>query len=175
MGNFYNDCIYRKNLVIGMMLSYPVLRIEHDDIFDAFFIYNSTPHEQVNDVTIAKPEYWIIFSPYSGKIHLFSELKICNFLGNHLETNTYITSANRVEGLATNMSIKELASAQKRLYKSYDELRGFAFTDKQKLSDAQRKTMQEYIDTFKEISPTGHKPFYKAMGPEFFKWLDSVI
>ena len=64
--------------------------------------------------------------------------------------------------------IKKLSREFPALYQTVREL---AF--RQELSEEEKKTVQAYRNVMMTLIPEGVLPFYKAVGAEFFAWLDA--
>lgn len=56
----------------------------------------------------------------------------------------------------------------------YEKVRDFAFTPVPELSEEQRKTARDYRAVFAEEAVPGLIPYYKALSPSFFRWLDEA-
>lgn len=161
----YNHDLYKKDLSLGMTMSWPVLRKNMDEIKYAFFFYPNMPSPSAPKDSVSRPSSWIIMNGRSGVINLFTDCRIYDFA----DTDMF-PFANRVEGMKK-IGIKEYKLEQSKLAETFDLLRLFAFKDREELNEAQLKIIADYKDIFQKITPTGHIPFYKALGKDYFEWL----
>lgn len=161
----YNHDIYKKDLSLGMTLSWPVLRNDNGKINIAFFLYPNMPSASAPKDTVSRPSNWIIMNSLSGIINLFSDCRLYDFVD-----TKFFPFTKRVENIK-DIDIKEFRESQKELAYSFDILRIFAFKDKDELNEIQLKAIEDYKQTFLSITPPGHIPFYKDLAKDFFEWL----
>jgi hypothetical protein len=162
----YNHEIFKKDMSVGMTLSWPVLRKENNGTVIAFFLYPNMPvinrSEGVNT-----PSAWLCINEVNSRLMLFSRCDIFSFT-----EDEKLLKLNKVEGYKAVLNIEEMKALKATMAENYDLIKDYVFTDKNSLNQDIKEAKLLYLEAFNKLTPEGHKPFYSDLGRDFFMWLE---
>ena len=74
---------------------------------------------------------------------------------------------------SSGLSVVEYSAQYEKLFELYDDILRFAFADS--VSDEQKALLKEFKEMFVRLTPAGLLPFYKVLGSDFDRWIESVV
>jgi molecular chaperone GrpE (heat shock protein) len=147
-----------SGLPSGTAASLPVAVPYEGGFADALFLFEA-------DSPAGRPFAWAILHPDTGKLLSFSFCKIRDFV----EPGAYPPDMPLPLETPEPITPEQKADGRRELLSLYEELRGFVFAKEP--DNGQRELTERFSQLFETIAYVGHRPFYRALAPDFLGWL----
>ncbi len=156
----------RKRIPDELVRSYPVL-VEGNGKYLVAFMYFYKRGVPPDAPKVSSPRYLMLVNPTSGDIVEFKRVKPEDFGYEWPESKPL-----GVHDFDTAMTVDEFLEMQEELYNLYDTV--FAlYRDRSEVSLTEKaKEMARFRELFNKLVEKPLIPYYKALNPDFYKWLD---
>jgi hypothetical protein len=116
---------------------------------------------------VGRPQLHCTLDPTSGQ---FVEVTDCSYhdFAPHLPPDPVVGE------LSTAPSAEEWDRKRTELQEAYDQLLPVAFRDPGVLSETQREVVSRFRSAFEGVVEPFLRPYYEALSPRFFEWLQQV-
>lgn len=159
-----NDGIY-ISADEGAALSAYVPEMINGKLYELAFVYSMAP-SGLGYLVTERPFAWLAVSSYSGDILFYNDCSYADF------AKDYPLNSRVSLSLKEKLSIDEFLKLDEEFVKVYEKIREFVFADANKLSQQQKDVMSKYRELFDKVIAPDFVPYYKALSPEFFKWIE---
>lgn len=168
MNNFdmRNDKIahLRKVINVKFAVSYFVPVIIKDVLVDVAFIYSAITGSKARTRPFAK----VMFEHNGSGLIEYKN----SFIDDFMDSEKYPITTEVDYSFPADVSVRELGENMKKVNSCYDEICELAY--KTELSDEEKAKVCEYKDLFIKSTPEALMPYYEALSPEFFEWLNNI-
>lgn len=153
---------YGKQLyeLTGGIIGYIVPAIEGNRYVERAFLKSSNPG------VLSRPFAWVGFDMASGTLLYYKHCISEDFA----DSEKYPAGTKLKGEFPSPRTAKQQAEYEKQLWESYTAIREFVF--KENLSDVQKALVDEYKKQWALTVMKDLIPYYEALSPEFFKWLN---
>lgn len=139
-----------------------VPKLENGKIVECSFIRSANANIK------NRPFAWVGFDPDSGAVLYYKHCSYDDFVCTDKYPPTTTISGEYIS--ERNVDQQELF--EKQLFNNYMNLREFVF--KEKISEEQREIVRDFRKIWNITVLNDLKPYYEALSPEFFSWLDEM-
>lgn len=146
------------------VLSWPMLKKNGSNVDFAFFVYPDPPAVPIR-AEWARPSHWLIVSGRDGRILLFADCRITDFMPPGTKDN--VPRRMIEESMA---SLKNSIAETERFF---DAIAPWAFHEKDAIPEEIRPQIGLYLCQI-ENRQLGFMPFYRRLAPEFFEWAEEL-
>lgn len=146
--------------------SFPIPVIKDGEPWIAF-LFNPTLAKPKEPAKMTTPSYFIRLNASTGKFKELLSVTPKDFKQTHA-VNEIIGEITMPAGL----SFEEFTHKRDRLYKLYDELLPFFFTNCNIEDPQTRVSAKEFRQLFKLLSEPPLWPYYREVGGRFFDWIN---
>jgi hypothetical protein len=116
------------------------------------------------------PEYWVIIDPETKDI-----VELTTAKPEYIQI-TYLPNQPLGEHkLSLPLSVKEYLEKKAMLYDLYDCILPLYKTAKNSLAEDEKQAIHQFYNIFNLLSEKPLLPFYRALNPDFFSWLESYV
>lgn len=144
--------------------SYPVLARENGKLTEHMFLYSNQPITKK-----PRPYAWLAIDSETGQL-----LIVCRCAYKDFAAGLQIPPGQLLDYAAPiSCSHRELRQKQRAFAAVYEQLREFAFSDT--VSGSQRNLLQQYQELSEQLINAELRPFYHALSPEFYRWIESAL
>lgn len=158
-----NEKIEQLKTIVNMnfAVSHFVPVAVRGNIVDVAFLYSSSPI-----IERTRPFAKVVFDHNRGSLVEFRNAYFNDFMDS--EEFPMTTKINY--SLPSEISVAEIGMAIQIINSSYDEICELAFKDD--VSEEGAEKIREYKEMFYKSTPEALLPYYEALSPEFFQWLN---
>lgn len=134
-------------------------------IFDTAFLYDMGDFSKVR----LRPFASVILEPESEVLLEYRNA----YLDDFMDADKYPMSLKIDYSVPSAKSAKEQGELVGKVNELYTAIRELAW--KEGLEEHEKKVVREYYSCFCRAVPNALLPFYEALSPEFFVWLDKAV
>ncbi len=145
-------------------ISYFIPAVIDDKIVDVAFIYSSLATVQKKTRPFAK----VMFEHKNGGLIEYKN----SYIDDYMDSDKYPMTTKIDYSLPGEVSVAEQVEAMKKINAYYDEICELAY--KTDISDESKEKIREYKTLFYKSVPEMLLPYYEALSPEFFIWLNNI-
>ena len=156
--------LFAEELPDYAALSWPMLKKNGSNVDYAFFIYPDPPVISIRDEW-ARPSHWLIASGKDGRILLFADCRITDFMPPGTKDSV---PRRMIEESMTDLK-KSIAETDRL----FDAIAPWAFLQKDDIPPEIGLQVRTYLNNI-ENWQQGFMPFYRHLAPEFFEWAEAV-
>ena len=114
-----------------------------------------------------RPFGFVVVDGENGRILCYQDAKYADFMQGEVPLDTMINYR-----LPEKMGVKEFKQVQAELRELYEKVRLFAFSEAP--GDEEKAQLRRYLELFDKLSPAALKPYYEAIGKQFYAWVKTV-
>lgn len=161
LSKIYNDLLYKISR--GGVLSHFLPEIENGRITERAFIRNQTAG--VN----RRPYAWIGIDSINDQLLFYKHCALEDFM----DTEQFPPNTEFNTIFMTPRSASEQVEKEKALLEKYRTVREFAFASG--LNDSQKEDLISFKCMWDDTIISGLQPYYEALSPGFFQWIQCNI
>lgn len=161
-----NNAIMLQNYE-GTALSAYIPKIINGKLYELSFVYNMSPSGKGYLMT-DRPYAWLAVSPNSGEILFYNDCTYIDFIS----TCDYPLDGTISLKLREKLTVDEFLKLDEEFIITYEELRKFVFKENSILDKTEKELIQKYKNLFNKLISEDLVPYYKALSPAFFTWLN---
>lgn len=150
--------ILAPGLILGAFIPLKV----QGQLCETCFAIENRPDQ---DGCVTRPSTWLTVDSATGKLLFFSDCAVHDFVDPAL-----YPPDSRV--LITGDTFRRAPEAGTELLKAYEDVRSFAFSAP--CNDKQRHSARDLAGLFMHAFPPDLIPYYHALSPDFFQWLEKM-
>ncbi len=154
----------KKIVNVNFAVSYFIPVIINDNMVDTAFLYSSTATVKERTRPFAK----VMFEHSSGNLLEYKNSYICDYMN----SDKYPMTTKINYSLPSEISAIEYGEIVKKVNSYYDMICEFAY--KAEVAEENKEKIREYKSLFYASVPEALLPYYEALSPEFFEWLNSI-
>ena len=158
-----NGCIVAANLELAA-LSYPLPGRKNGRPVELFFLASNQPAS-----VRQRPHAWLEVDAETGRLLRYAHCSAQDFAS---ELNTSLTETLDYSAPGGG-SYRALMAKKREFARLYGEIREFAFAET--LDEAQLGKLRQYRDLQDQVIGPQVLEYYKALSPEFFRWMDKTV
>lgn len=164
--NKYQDVLTAVKMATrdNFSMSFPAPVKKGGYILDAAFLYGMG----ISTVR-TRPFASVVLEPKSGTLLEYRSA----YLEDFADADKYPMSLKIDYSVPSAQSAKEQGELMEKVNMLYGSIRELAWKDK--LTGEDERAAAEYYDCFRRAVPKDLIPFYEALSPEFFGWLQAVV
>ena len=157
-----NGCIVAANLELAA-LSYPLPGRKNSRPVELFFLASNQPA-----AVRQRPHAWLEVDAETGCLLRYAHCSVQDFAS---ELNIPLTGTLDYSAPGGG-SYRALLAKKREFARLYGEIREFAFAET--LDEVQQGKLRQYRDLQNQVISPQLLEFYKALSPEFFRWMDKM-
>lgn len=156
---------YGKKLydMTGGVTGYIVPAIENGVQVERTFLKFSVPGQ------LFRPFSWVGFDKKSGTLMYYRHCMMQDFM----DTEKYPASTKLKGEFSSPRTPKQQIGYEKELVERYEAIRDFVFEEN--IPEEQKKLVREFREQWELTVMTDLIPYYEALSPEFFEWLEKSV
>ena len=149
----------------GVSLSFPLPDWQNGRKTDRMFLYRRS----TRSLEGPRPFALLTLDFETGAPLAYADARIEDFMGDaHGPWNAKISYA-----LPAGISVRDVQEEQAMLRKLYEGVRCLAFQDQ--LTEPERELLEKFVFLMDHAGPEGLRPYYEAMGKNFYEWVKKHV
>jgi len=153
-----------KQVPLESALSYPIPIVEDDKLCYAVFYYRILRHGNPKDSRAGMPIARVVATYPEGRLLIFEHQKAADLFPD-IPPREDLGRA----GPAELMSTSDLMAARREYFLLCEEIGRRYFQEK-----SGNDSRLHFLELFKQLTEAGLEPYYRALSPQFFAWLEEV-
>lgn len=153
-----------KQVPLESALSYPIPVVEDNKLCYAVFYYHILRQGGLKDSRAGKPIAKVVATYPEGRLLIFEHQKAADIFPDIPLKEDFGRA-----GPTKLMSTSELLAARREYFLLCEEV-GRQYS--QEKSDENKRL--QFLELFKQLTEAGLEPYYRALNPRFFDWLEEV-
>lgn len=161
--------LIRRKLMNDGNLVVPRVRLSHFVPCRENGLITERAFVQANAAVIERPFAYLGVLPETGELLYY---KHCGF-EDFVDTAEYPFGMDIDGSFATERDVDSHIAMERDLLDVYGFVREYAFT--QSLGEHQKEALDKFNGLFAQAVPKGLLPFYRALSPAFFAWIENGL
>ena len=149
--------------------SYPV-PVQSEKGISVAFMYYMKKVAPPADPILSSPRFLMLVNPSDGEILQIKRVKPSNFGIDWPEEKPV-----GIYKLAPEITVEIFFKKRKQLFALYDKILPLYENSNTAINSEERKTLAEFYELFNELVEKPLLPYYKALNPDFFPWIEGLV
>ena len=158
-----------EKMPIELAQSYPV-PVHSGNVIMMAFMYFFKRGMPPAPPELSPPRFLVLANPLTGEILEIKQVKPIDFGINWPEEKSV-----GVYDLPPEKTLELFLQKQKQLFTLYDKILPLYENSGKAIDSEGKKTLAEFYELFNELVEKPLLPYYKALNPDFFPWIEGLV